>query len=56
MKALRLLALCTLACTLLGAGSALLARLVEHQKARTEAEALNRPEARAALAKAWPTK
>lgn len=56
MQILRLLSVLLLALTVLGAGSALLARLAEHQKTRTEAEALNRPEARVALAKAWPTK
>lgn len=56
MQIFRILSVVLVALTILGAGSVLLARLVEHQKVRTEAEALDRPEARVALAKAWPTK
>lgn len=38
------------------AGSALLARLLAHQAACDQAQALDRPEARVALQKSWPLK
>ena len=56
MQIIRFVLLSLLAVLVLTAGSALVARLHEHQMIRDQANVLDHPEARVALQKSWPVR